>query len=737
MNRPLKLAVTVIGAFVGIVLLLAVTIALLFDPNDYREEIQASVEDATGRTLTIDGELELSLFPWLGMQLGHTELSDAEGFGDEPMLAVDAVLVRLKLLPLLSKRIEADRIVLAGLNINLRVDESGRNNWQDLASGDGQVEADEPAAASDEGSSLRDFQLGGLEIRDAVLLWDDASSGQRAEISDLNVETGAIRPGEPVSFEMTLGFENAEPAVSGTLSMNGNLEASSDFGRFTVPNLQLSLAATGAGMGGLDAVDLTVDVDDLVADLNAERHSLVRMTARVGADGADLPSGRLDATMAVSAVEADLQQDTLRVTEIALNALGLSLTADLTGDSISTNPVFSGRMAVAPFSPRALLESIGTVIETTDPQVLANSQFNAHYNVTPDSLNLDDLSLVLDDTAVTGSFGIADLNRQALRFQLAVDAIDADRYMPPVAEGETPSATADASPLDDIPLPGELIRGLDVDGTLTIGRLTVMGLRATDVAVGVRAVDDVLALTQLRAQLYEGSLQGSARVDASGEVPAVQLRDELRGVQIHDLLTDFAEIEDITGITDMRVDLSGEGATVGALKRSLDGEVSMAMSDVVLNGFDLWYAIRQASAQVTGGGDPGVDRGETRITAMSMSSQAVDGLFSSDDLSARLPFLNLTGVGSVDLASALVDYDLQVLVVRNPELEGDPLAEALYDVPVPVEITGPYDDFEQMSISPGIEAVLAAKARQRIDEEVEDLEDQVKDRLRSLFGRDG
>jgi AsmA protein len=186
----------------------------------------------------------------------------------------------------------------------------------------------------------------------------------------------------------------------------------------------------------------------------------------------------------------------------------------------------------------------------------------------------------------------------------------------------------------------------------------------------------------------------------------------------------------------MNIDLSGEGATVGALKRSLDGQVGVSMRDVVLNGFDLWYTIRQASAQVTGGGDPGTDRGETRITTLSMTADARDGLFTSDDLSARLPYLDLTGAGTVDLGSSMVDYDLQVLVIRNPELEGDPLAEALYDVPVPVTFRGPYDDFEQMSIQPDIDAVLAAKARQRIDEEVEDLEDRARSRLCSLLGCD-
>jgi len=54
----------------GLLLLLAVEILLLVDPNDYRDDITVAVQNATGRELSIEGDLSLSLFSWLGAESG-------------------------------------------------------------------------------------------------------------------------------------------------------------------------------------------------------------------------------------------------------------------------------------------------------------------------------------------------------------------------------------------------------------------------------------------------------------------------------------------------------------------------------------------------------------------------------------------------------------------------------------------------------------------------------------------
>ena len=63
----------------------------------------------------ISGDLDLSVFPWLALEIGPTTLSNAQGFSAENFAAVDAVQLRVRLLPLLRKQVEMDKIILKGL----------------------------------------------------------------------------------------------------------------------------------------------------------------------------------------------------------------------------------------------------------------------------------------------------------------------------------------------------------------------------------------------------------------------------------------------------------------------------------------------------------------------------------------------------------------------------------------------------------------------------------------------
>ena len=69
--------------FFGIAALLviaAILISFLFDPNDYRDRIAEEVRQETGRELAIEGDLELTFFPWLAVNIGRTTLGNAPGF---------------------------------------------------------------------------------------------------------------------------------------------------------------------------------------------------------------------------------------------------------------------------------------------------------------------------------------------------------------------------------------------------------------------------------------------------------------------------------------------------------------------------------------------------------------------------------------------------------------------------------------------------------------------------------
>ena len=84
--RLLKILAAVLAAIVALLIFASVLLVWLFDPNDYKPVVASWVEERTGRTLSIDDDLELSVFPWLAVETGGITLGNAPGFTTQPFL---------------------------------------------------------------------------------------------------------------------------------------------------------------------------------------------------------------------------------------------------------------------------------------------------------------------------------------------------------------------------------------------------------------------------------------------------------------------------------------------------------------------------------------------------------------------------------------------------------------------------------------------------------------------------
>ncbi|MGW8311356.1 MAG: AsmA family protein, partial [Thiogranum sp.] len=132
MGKLFRILAYLVGALALLIIVAAVVVPMVIDPNDYKDDIAAAVEAKTGRTLAIEGDIRLSVFPWLAVEIGPTRLSNAPGFSNRPFAAVKQVSVRIKLLPLLHKQVEMGTVVLDGLQLSLETRADGKTNWADL-----------------------------------------------------------------------------------------------------------------------------------------------------------------------------------------------------------------------------------------------------------------------------------------------------------------------------------------------------------------------------------------------------------------------------------------------------------------------------------------------------------------------------------------------------------------------------------------------------------------------------
>ena len=256
----MKKLIKIIAGLVVVVIVLAAGliafVAISFDPNEYKQEIVDAVKEDTGRDLEIEGNIELTVFPWLGVTTGAVELSNAAGFTPDVFARTEKVSVRVKLMPLLSSSVEMDTVSVHGLALNLAKDKDGNTNWDDLTHA-----GEEHPTQSGEGPGIESLAIGGLDIQNANISWSDAQAGQAITISNLNAKTGSLTPGKPVDLSVEFDLAGGPENLAGHVALSGELNMDPDSGKLDASGLKFEANLTGDALpGGKAALVLSADV---------------------------------------------------------------------------------------------------------------------------------------------------------------------------------------------------------------------------------------------------------------------------------------------------------------------------------------------------------------------------------------------------------------------------------------------------------------------------------------------
>ncbi len=782
--------------FVAIVLvavLAIVAFALTFDPNDYKPQIAAQVEKETGRSVQFNGDLSVTIFPWLGAATEDVVLANAEGFEPEHMVSVKRLEAQAALLPLLRGEFEIGTLLLEEAEIHLTRREDGHNNWEDLAERSAEAPDDGSDKVEPEGGEgpAMALTVGGVDVRDATLHWRDEQAGQEMTIDGLDLSTGELADGEPTDVELVSGFRLAMPGmppVSGSVDLSSRARVWLDRQEMLFEGLELNVVTsqeegnTDAGLPErieallrveradvragesqlrLDGVVLDLDGKTvgplsylesrietvLEADWSTGRYDLSRLA--IEADLKGLPNvGETVRVAANAAVSADLEAGTASIDDLRLfsdpvEATGRLDIAGLDGGE----PVVSGPIEIAAFDPRGLADRLGmTVPEMRSDEALREFALAGRLDASSSRAMLDDLRVSLDGSELTGRAGIDDLESGRLFARLEGGDVDVNPYLAPKVEGQEDdergassggggdqsSAAANKAEID---LPVEALRGLELDARLQLAGLRYEDYRLTSPIVHVTASGGRVQLAELAANAFDGSLDASGALDVRGEVPSYAGKARVEGVSLQPLLTAVMDEDRLLGRGDVSFDLSTQGKRVDQLESGLDGTADFALRDGKVKGFDVGYLLRRAQARLEGRTEPEPEELSTDFTSITGTATVRNGVVSNDDLAGASPLLRVAGKGDVDLPREEIDYRLTATVVNTATGQGGEDLERLKQVPVPIRIKGAFSD---PSISLDLESLAkeAAKgeAKKRIEEEVDKrLKDEGGEKVKELL----
>ena len=1139
MKKFFKVLVAIVGSILVLLIVAVVLVSIFVNPNDYKGLISKEVKAQTGRELTFDGDISLTFFPWLGVQLGPLSLSNAPGFGEKPFVKIEGAKISARILPLFLLKLEMDTIYLNGLTLNLERDAAGKTNWADLTKTkpeEGKKQAEKPSGQE---IPLRDLYIGGVQIKNALVVWDDKKDNVHYALKKIDLKTGRIQLDKPIVFDLSFIAESAKDALAISPRLKGTAFLDLGHNVYSIDNLRLITIARGNKLPGkeieaalsanvkadlnnqtfdmdnmaIEAMDLkakgtlaaknifkevefsgnlnleqfsirdlmkklgqtvpdtadksvltkttaslafsgtpsmfnlkdmVVHLDDsrirgeavvkdfqnpslhlalnldkisldrylpprestkdpkqevkkasgytlkdlnLVVDrknpaqpvdfklaFNAESKEPVFMVSSkmAGAANVDLPGkvyqidnlkisatansdklpGKQVETTLGANVKADLNQQTLNVSNLLLEIYNLKAKGTITANNIFKEPDFAGNLIVEPFNPKALAARLGQKLpETADKTALEKASADITFSGGPQSMDIQNLLVTLDQTNVKGRASVKDFKNPAISLSLTLDAISPERYLPPGTQqgtekgrqfsfknvsvaldrkepsapivfdvsfdasrktppldvsprlagtlnidqanevykvdglaltaafrgenlpkegaeakmttninadlknqtldisglklaglglnangglkanhilespafsgdiavdpfslrkllhtlGQTPPDTADKTTLEKVsarlsfsgtgesfetqdlafvlddttikgraaaanlkapaprytfsltadqmdldrylPPPSEEkapkkekvpqpkgkgegskpdlkpLRTLNCKGDVTIGKLTVKKVHATDVKIDISAKDGVIAIDPILANLYQGTAKAKVTLDAKTDEPAYRFENSIDNLEAGPFLKDMTGKERITGLSMMKASLTAKGADPEMVKKSLNGNISFSFKDGAIKGVNIAKMIRDAFAVLKGQAPSGNEPVQTDFAELSGSAAIANGIAKSDDLLLKSPLLRVHGKGATDLINDQIDYLLSAAVVGTLKGQGGESLDKLTNIPIPIRVSGPLAD---PKYALDTKALGTALAKETLKQPAQQLEESLK-----------
>ncbi|BAP55767.1 hypothetical protein THII_1470 [Thioploca ingrica] len=312
MKRVIKIGLSILGSVIALIFVTLISVLWLVDPNHYKAQIASYLSQVSGRNLVIEGDIRFTLYPWLGVDLGKMRFGNAPGFTEPTLVQVEQAQFQVKLLPLLTKRIEVGHVLLAGMKLTLIRKANGHTNWEDLLALTGKSE---PSTETDFFDQLK---IAGLKITQGELTWDDRQTRSRYVFSDFNLNTSAIIFNQPIDLQL-----HSALAIAGKTTLQGQL-------------------------------DLTTQ---LTVNLAQQLYQLTPLQLVTTLASNQLPLGQQSLSLHTE-MALDLKQQHFMVSLLSLQLLGVDLTGQINVHNLLSSPTVTGQVAVTPFNPQKLWQRL-------------------------------------------------------------------------------------------------------------------------------------------------------------------------------------------------------------------------------------------------------------------------------------------------------------------------------------------------------------------------------------------
>jgi AsmA protein len=345
------------------------------------------------------------------------------------------------------------------------------------------------------------------------------------------------------------------------------------------------------------------------------------------------------------------------------------------------------------------------------------------------ALTLKEGDLELDDSKLTFSANLKEFSKPSVTFDLRLNHIDLDRYLPAPQDkpGESKAAAPHGKKTDYTPL-----RKLVVDGRVHIGKLKVKNARVQDLDLKIRGRKGVLSFDPLTMRLYDGSMTSKATLDVRRNTPVSNFTLQMNGVEARPLLKDLMDKDFLEGTMRAQIALAMTGDSAEKVKSTLNGKGEFRFNDGAIVGIDLAGMVRNIQSAF-GMEEKGRERPRTDFAELHAPFTINNGVFNTPNTTLLNPFLRVSAKGKADLVDETLDFRVEPNFVSSIKGQGDTKDRS--GIAVPVLVTG---TFSSPQFRPDLESLIKKSLQGEVPDAsgVKEVEEKAKRLIKGLpFGK--
>jgi AsmA protein len=716
MMKILKILLNLIAASILLLITAIIVLPQFIDPNDYKEEIAATVKQKTGLELTINGQLSLSLFPWIGVNVGNITVSQpnviSRSVADVGDFArIEAMDIKVKLKPLFSRKIEVDTILLLKPRIEFVTNTAGKNSLDSLTNASAEAPQTNTEANTNT-KTIAAFTLAGINLSDGQIIIDDRQAKTRYDIKQLNVKSGNILS------------NNTAP-----LSVSGLIESSENPSITLAIDTELSLNQKSLS---LNAKNSRISIQQAENRLNAQikQASYDHKSAFTRIENTTLSGNvvSIPFTLSTPEITADLNKHIAQIPSISATSLGVDLSGELIIKNWADLIVATGNLQSNTFNAKPILEKFALDYRPSKASALEKVAFSSDFNGTPNGVSLRNTRINLDETTLKGSLALVNFTNPSYRFDLSLSRIVIDDYLPASNANDNSTNTKTTAPTATQALvaPIALLAHIDANGVFRAEKIVANKLTIENNHVTVVSTKNNVVITPT-LELYKGTFQGTITLNRAQS--SLGIISQLKNVDLGPLLTDADITDQFSGAGNLSTDIV---ATDNNGQASSKGTITLSAKNGAIKGIDIKKVLDDAQIAIdkirgkNSNPTTTATEDETRFAEMSATLLLNDNIISNNDLSIKAPAFRIAGNGTVDITAQTLDYLTSIIIVNTNTGQGGQNADQLKGATIPVRFTGP---LAEPSYKIDVKALIKANSAAAVEKEKEKLKTKLLDKL--------